>query len=129
MTIPAEYRADVALEFTQALAVYQGLHGFYGRWLGAVIGPAVDQGDAFCLAVQFQRPVQGGVTAAQDHQVFTGQPFRIPHAVVNVAVFPFLRTLGAQPARLECAEAGCQHDGGGVERSSGRGFQQETAVA
>jgi hypothetical protein len=84
--------------------------------------------DAFRLAVQVDHPVERGIAAAEDHQPLAVEVGCIAHPVVDLPVLERVGALDAEPARLEGAEAGGDHDRPCQEARAGRGAEVEAAV-
>ena len=93
---------------------------------------AVNQNHAFGLVRPFgdkiQRPIQRGVAAADDHQVFPGKVGRIPDAVKQLAVVKLFQSIDAQQFGLESAHAGGDEDCFCQEPGAFGGFDKKAAI-
>jgi hypothetical protein len=87
----------------------------------------MNQRNVLRLVVQRQGPVERRVAAPQDDQALADQAVGVAHPVVDIALFPWFGAEGAQPSRLERAEACRQDHGGRVKTGSGRRLQLEAA--
>jgi hypothetical protein len=117
-----------ALDVTHATLGYELLHARHGGGRSLELGPAVHVHDAGRLAGEVDHPVERGVAAAEDHEPLTVEPGGVAHPVMDLLVLECIRTLDAEPARLERAESRRDHDGPGDEPGAGRCGEVESAV-
>ena len=80
------------------------------------------------LAGEFQRPVERGIAAAENHKTLAGELGRALHLVVNARAFERFDAFDAQTTRLKRAEAAGNDHGARMEARVQRGAQQERVI-
>src|SRR6185312_1648863 len=95
---------------------------------GAEFGAPVHEREARRLRSERERPVERGVSAAEDHEPFAVQRARVAHAVVNRCALERLAALEPDAPRLERTDAARNHHGSSGQRRAGARAQEKAAV-
>ncbi len=80
------------------------------------------------FACEFERPVERGIAAAEDHEPLAGEIRGALHLVVNVPALERFAALHAQLARLKRSQAARDDDGARMKARVARRAQQERVV-